>query len=315
MIRRLGRPFTAVVVALTLTACGASAENPQDTDTIQAVATFSIVYDIVNQVGGNAVSTHSIVPLGTDPHEYTPLPQDIQKTTDADIVFWNGLNMEMGDGWFESLVDVAGKNLDTPQVVEVSTGVTPQYLNSRNGRESEINPHAFLDPKVGMVYTENIRDALISVDPGRAHVYETNADNYLDTLDGIDQMYTELIAQIPPEHRVLVTSEHAYQYMVDSYGMEAGYIWAIDTDEQGSPEQINALVDLVRDRNVPALFVESNVDRRPMETVAAESGVEIFGTLFSDDLGSPGKDGGTYADMLRFNITQIHAGLTAPQDK
>src|SRR5699024_12128361 len=124
---------------------------------------------------------------------FRSLPEDIQQATDADLLLWNGLNMETGDGWFESLTEVAGKEIDSPQVVEVSTGVEPQYLTSSDGQESEINPHAFLSPLVGMVYTENIRDALIEVDPDHEETYTANADTYLDTLDEIDQTYTELV--------------------------------------------------------------------------------------------------------------------------
>ena len=314
MVSPYSRTLALTTALLTLTACGTQGQEDQDPDKLHVVATFSVVHDIAAQVGGEAVDLHSIVPLGTDPHEYTPLPEDIQQATDADLLLWNGLNMETGDGWFESLTEVAGKEIDSPQVVEVSTGVEPQYLTSSDGQESEINPHAFLSPLVGMVYTENIRDALIEVDPDHEETYTSNADTYLDTLDEIDQTYTELVEQIPPENRTLVTSEHAYQYMVDSYGLEAGYIWAIDTDEQGTPGQINDLVELVQEREVPALFVESNVDRRPMETVSTETGVDIVDTLFSDELGDPSGDGATYADMLTNNITRIHAGLSSPSD-
>lgn len=310
MVLRYSKPLAVAVTVLLISACGSDPQDTQDPDALQVVATFSIVHDIAGQIGGDAVDLHSIVPLGTDPHEYTPLPEDIQQATDADLLLWNGLNMETGDGWFESLVEAAGKEIDSSQVAEASIGVEPKYLSSSDGEESEVNPHAFLDPKLGMLYAENIRDALIEADPDRQEVYTDNTDAYLETLGEVDQLYTERIEQIPPEQRTLVTSEHAYQYMVDRYGLEAGYIWAIDTDEQGSPGQINDLVGLVRDRQAPALFVESNVDRRPMETVAAETGVDIFGTLFSDELGSPDGDGATYTDMLTHNIEQIHAGLS-----
>src|SRR5699024_8959452 len=117
--------------------------------------------------------------------------------------------------------------------------------------------------------------------------------------------------EIPNDHRLLVASENAYQYMAERYGLTPGYIWAIDTDEQGSPQQIADLVDLITERDVPAVFVESNVDTRPMETVATEADVEIAGTIFSDELGEPGEEGGTYISMLEHNLETIHAGLTA----
>ena len=290
----------AMVVAA---ACGAE-EGPGVDGAVQVVATFSIVADIAEAIGGDAIEVHSMVPIGTDPHEYTPLPRDIAKTTDANLVVWNGLNMEMGDGWFESLLDISGKDIDSEGVVEASVGVDPKYLTASGGTQSQVNPHAFLDPQVGMVFAENIRDGLIAVDPDRSEIYTQNTEAYLAELTEIDQQYVELVGEIPEENRVLVTSENAYQYMADRYGLDTGYIWAIDTEEQGSPEQINSLVKLVKDRQVPSLFVESNVDTRPMETVSRETGSPIFGTIYSDELGA-----GSYLAMLRHNITSIHDGL------
>lgn len=306
----------SILIALTLglAACGDSSDgqNPSAADgqeRLEVVATFSIIGDIVSQVGGEKVDVHSIVPLGVDPHEYSPLPLDLKKSTDSDIIFWNGLNMEIGGAWFESLVDVAGKEMDSDQVVEVTTKVERKYLHSATGEERAVNPHAFLDPNVGMLYAESVRDALIQIDPENSQVYEDNATAYLSELVEIDELYRTKIAEIPPAQRVLVTSEHAYQYMTERYGLTSGYIWEIDTDEQGTPEQIASLVKLIKDSQVPVVFVESNVDARPMETIAKEAGVPVFGKLFSDELGHPGKDGGTYLEMLKFNIAQIHAGL------
>lgn len=312
--RRTLAPLGAAVAAtLALSACGGgdSATDTAADGTLQVVATFSVIHDIAEAVGGENVDVHSIVPLGVDPHQYDPLGEDIQATTDADVLFWNGLNMEVGEGWFERLVDISGKDLDGQEVVEVSEGVTPKYLTGEDGEESEINPHAFLDPQVGMIYTENIRDGLIAADPDNAETYEANAADYLAELASIDAEYTERINDIPEDDRVLVTSEHAFQYMVDRYGLGAGYLWAIDTEEQGTTDQINSLIEFVNEREVPALFVENNVDRRPMETVSEETGVQIAGVVYSDDLAEPGEDGDTYLDALRTNINHIHNGLTS----
>src|SRR5690625_4830543 len=303
-------PLSAVV-ALAVSACGTSAVGGEAEieDGVAIVATFSVVADISANIAGPDAFVHSIVPLGVDPHEYTPLAADIEKTTTADIVFFNGLNMEVGDGWFNSLIETAGKELDSEQVVEVSAGVEPMYLTHADGSEHEINPHAFLDPNVGMTYAENIRDGLIAIDPDNAAAYEERAEKYLAQLQEIDADYQEQLGEIPAAQRVLVTSENAYQYLAERYGLTTGYIWAIDTEEQGSPDQITRLVGLIKEREVPVVFVESNVDTRPMETVAAEAGVPIAGTIFSDELGQPGATGGTYLGMLEHNLIEIHAGL------
>lgn len=306
-----------LMAAFTLGACGSKdsagppAKDPADgsKDKLHAVVTFSILHDIVNEVGGDRVSVHSMVPIGTAPHEYEPLPEDVKKTADADVIFYNGLNLEGGkEGWFFRLLDTTGA--DGSKVFELMEGVEPLYLSDNKGQEGEINPHAFLDPTVGIQMVENARDAFVKADPAHKDEYEGNAEKLLDQLRGIDQEYKDKIADIPEENRILVTSERAYQYLANSYGLEEGYIWAIDTEENGSPAQIKSLVNLIREREVPALFVESNVDRRPMETVSKETGVPIVHELYSDELGKPGSEGGTYLDFLRYNIENIHDGLS-----
>lgn len=302
---------------LALAGCSGQAEGEPDNNTgkLPVVATFSVLGDMVQAIGGDLVSVHSIVPLGVDPHEYAPLPLDLQKTADASLILWNGLNMELGGGWFEDLLEVSGNSLDAANVVEAARRVTPLYLTddspgATEGAETAVNPHAFLDPNVGILYAQEIADGLSKADPEHAEQYQQNVDHYVAQLQELDQLYRDRINQIPQSHRVLVTSENAYQYLAQQYGLTPGYVWAIDTDEQGTPEQIKSLVSLIRKSQVPALFVESNKDPRPMEAISKETGVPIYGTLFSDELGKPGKDGGTYLKMLRFNIDQISAGLT-----
>ncbi len=307
----------SIVAVVLLAACG----NDNDKETtdkadangdekLQLVATFSIIHDILNEVGGDLVDVHSMVPIGTDPHEYEPLPEDIKKATDAKALFFNGLNLEGGeDGWFAKLVQTVNKEDD--QVFEVMEGVQPMYLAEEGSNEEEINPHAFLDPVVGIQMTENVIDALVKIDPENEKAYKENGEVLLDKLRDIDAMYKEKIAEIPEENRILVASEHAFQYMTERYGLEHGYIWAIDTEENGTPEQIKSLVEYVKEKDVPVLFVESNVDKRPMETVSKETGVEIFSELYSDELGKAGEEGETYTGFLQSNIEHIHAGLTS----
>ncbi|MET3576596.1 metal ABC transporter substrate-binding protein [Bhargavaea ullalensis] len=305
-----------LVAAFTLGACGSkdgkdtSGKTAEDAgkDKLHVVATFSILYDIANEVGGDRVSVHSMVPIGTAPHEYEPLPEDVKKTSDADVIFYNGLNLEGGEeGWFSRLLDTTGT--DESKVFELMEGVEPLYLSDKEGHEGEVNPHAFLDPTVGIQMVENARDAFVKVDPDHKDEYEKNAENMLNKLREIDQEYKDKIAEIPETKRILVTSERAYQYLAKTYGLEEGYIWAIDTEENGSPAQIKSLVDFVREHDVPALFVESNVDRRPMETVSNETGVPIAHELYSDELGKPGSEGETYTNFLKYNIENIHDGL------
>lgn len=277
-------------------------------DKLPVVATFSVVYDIVKTVGGDRVDMHSMVPLGQDPHEYTPLPLDVRKATDAAVIFWNGLDMELGDGWFEGLLTVAGKSLGGDDVFALAEGVTPLYLNEDGHKE--INPHAFLSVPVAIQYVRNARDALMQIDPDYADVYEHNAAVYLAQLEELHADYVEKMGRIAEGRRVLVTSERAFQYVAAEYGLREGYVWAIDTDEQGTPQQILSLIRFVRENSVPAMFLESNVDARALETVSRETGVPIAGKVYSDELGRPGEAGGTLLGMLRWNLDTIYAGLT-----
>lgn len=306
---------TTLMAALLLGACGnedSAGKKAQGNDKdqpLQVVGTFSILSDIVSEVGGDQVDVHNIVPIGNDPHEYDPLPEDTKKTTDADAFFYNGLNLEGGkSGWVFKLIDAVGKKDD--QVFKLMDGVEPKYLGEEKGNEGQVNPHAFLDPNVGMKMAKNTRDALIKVDPDHKDAYEDNAKAYLKKLKDIDKEYKEKISDIPKKDRVLMTSERAYQYMTERYGLDAGFIWEIDTEETGTPDQIKSAVKFVNNHDAPALFVESNVDSRPMETVSKETGVKIAGRLFySDELGKPGQEGDTYLKFLQSNIETIHDGL------
>lgn len=312
--------IVAILASLLLVACGtdndngsqnengSAKENGSNDEKIQVVATFSIIHDIINELGGDLVDVHSMVPIGTDPHEYDPLPEDVKKANDADVLFYNGLNLEGGeDGWFFKLLEDA--NASEEHVFELMEGVEPLYLSSEDGSEEEVNPHAFLDPNVVIQMTENARDALIEIDEANKETYEENAEELLAKLHKLDEEYETKINEIPEDRRILVTSERAYQYMAKQYGLKEGFIWEIDTDENGTPEQITSLVKFVNENKVPVLFVETNVDKRPMETVSNETGVEIAAELFSDELGEPGEDGGTVIEFLQHNIDTIYEHL------
>lgn len=304
------RNATAALLALCLSLslawpAGAGAQAGNE-DKLQVVATFSIIYDIVRVVGGDRVEVHSMVPIGQDPHEYTPTPADVVRATEADVLFWNGLNMELGDGWFENLLAVAGKALDDGTVYALADGIEPLYLTENR---MEMNPHAYLDVVHAMQYVRNVRDALSAVDPEHADVYERNAAAYLAELEALHERYVELLGSIPEQRRVLVTSERAFQYVAARYGLREGYVWAIDTDEHGTPRQILDLVRFVRTNDVPVMFLESNVDPRALETVSRETGVPIYAKIYSDELGVPGEGSGTFLGMLEWNLYTIYNGL------
>lgn len=293
------------ITALVLAGCGSN-DDPSDNGTVQAVSTFSVLTDIVEQVGGEHVEVYNLVPVGQDPHEYDSTPDDSKALADADVFFSNGLNLEGGDnGWAARLADTV--EMGDEQRVETTDGVEPMYLTE--GASDTVNPHAFLDPNVGMIMAENVAEGLSEVDPEHAEQFQQNLDDYLDELSELDAHYQQQIGDLDEDRRVLVTSERAFQYMADRYDLEEGYIWAVDTDEIGTPDQIISTIDFVDEHQPPALFVESNVTPAPMETVAEDTGVEIYATVFSDELAAEGEPGDTYLGFLEENLTKISEGL------
>ncbi|MCZ8535693.1 metal ABC transporter substrate-binding protein [Paenisporosarcina quisquiliarum] len=298
-----------MVLLLLITGCGKENNATKDTDKIQVIATYSIIYDIVKNVGGEQIEIHTLAPVGSNPHEYDPLPKDVQLTTDADAVFYNGLNLEGGNSWFEKLLLTAGKVEKDAPVFRLSEGVEPKHLTTK-GKESEEDPHAWLDIRNGIKYAENAKNALIKVDPDHADVYEKNAEAYIAELTKLHEEAVARYNEIPKEKRLLITSEGAFKYFSDAYGFEAAYIWEINSENQGSPDQVSKVVDFIRSKEDPVLFVETSIDPRSMETVSAETGVPIYGKVFTDSIGKPGEDGDTYIKMMEWNIDTIFNGLT-----
>lgn len=306
--------ITSLFAIVILAGCSESKETVSEAgeehkdDKLQVVTTYSILYDIVKSIGGNQIEIHSLAPVGSNPHEFDPLPLDIQKTTDADVVFYNGLNLEAGNSWFEKLIQTAGKSGEDGPVYRLSEGVEPKYLTSE-GHGGEEDPHAWLDIRNGIKYAENARDALIEVDPANADTYEKNAKEYIEKLQKLHQEALESFNKIPKEKRFLVTSEGAFKYFSDAYEFEAGYIWEINAENQGTPQQVKQIVDLINEKEIPVLFVETSIDPRSMEMVSTETGVPIGGKLFTDSIGKPGEDGDSYINMMEWNIDVIFENL------
>lgn len=298
----------AITACLAMSGCAYGKDATHDSGRIQAVTSFSILTDMVAEIGGRHVDVHNLVPTGTDPHEYVPKPDDIKRAADADVVMYNGLNLEGGSsGWFAKLMDSVDQDRD--RIFVATAGIEPMTLTDHNQRDEYVNPHAFIDPNVGVTMAENIRDALIATDPDHETEYRDNARGYIAKLESLAKEYGRKIDDIPEDRRIIVTSERAYQYLADRYDLQEGYIWAIDTEENGTPEQIKSLITFISDTEVPGLFVESNVDPRPMESVSKETGVPIAGTLYSDEIGTAGSDADTYLAYLQHNIDVIHAVL------
>ena len=302
--------LVSVLGIFTLAACGKGEEAKKEdkNEKLQVVATNSILADMTEQVGKDKVDIHSIVPRGTDPHEFEPLPEDIAKATDADVIFYNGLNLETGgDGWFMKLMKTSKKEENKDYFV-TSKDVKPMYLTSK-GQESEQDPHAWLSLENGIKYVENIKDVLVEKDEKNKDFYEKNAESYISELEKLHKDNVERYKEIPKDKNLLVTSEGAFKYFSDAYGIQAAYIWEINTESQGTPEQMSQIIDKIKKSNVSSLFVEQSVDPRSMESVSRETKLPIYDTIFTDSLAKEGEKGDTYLTMMTWNLDKIHDGL------
>lgn len=308
--------LVAALVVLGIAGCATGKENSSQTTSataeskkLQVVTTNSIIYDMTKNIAGDLVDLHSIVPIGQDPHEYEPLPEDVQKVQKADLIFYNGINLENGeDAWFAKMVKNAKKEANKDYFA-VSDGVQVIYLEGQNEAGKE-DPHAWLNIENGIIYAKNIAKQLIAKDPKNKEAYEKNLAAYVEKLEALDKDAKARIAKIPEEKRLIVTSEGCFKYFSKAYDIPSAYIWEINTEEEGTPEQITKLVRQLRESKVPSLFVESSVDDRPMKTVSQETGKPIHSTIFTDSIAEEGKDGDSYYSMMKWNLDKIIEGLS-----
>ncbi|WP_340012636.1 zinc ABC transporter substrate-binding protein [Paenibacillus sp. FSL H7-0690] len=289
-----------------LTACSKVSEGDADHDKLQIVATYSIIADMTENIVGEKAEVYSMVPIGTDPHMYDPLPKDTSKVSSADLVFYNGLNLETGKGWFQDLLDVTNKK---DVAFAVSDEVSPMYLTEK-GKETQVDPHAWLDIQNSIKYVDIITKRVIEKDPDNKEFYLNNQSEFVKKLNELDQYAKEAVEKIPQEKRILVTSEGAFKYFSKAYGFESAFIWEINTDSQGTPEQMKNIIKIIDENQVPALFLETSVNPKTMETIANETGVPIHSKIFTDSLAKKGEEGDTYIKMIKWNIDKVIEGLS-----
>ncbi|WP_037085634.1 metal ABC transporter substrate-binding protein [Neorhizobium vignae] len=291
----VGTAFAAV-----LTAMPASAQ-----DKFKAVTTFTVIADIAKNVAGDAAVVESITKPGAEIHNYQPTPGDIQRAQGAKLVFWNGLNLEL---WFEKFF----QNLkDVPGVV-VSTGVEPMGI-AEGPYVGKPNPHAWMSPTAALIYVDNIRDAFVKYDPKSAATYKANAESYKQKIKAaIDPIKAEL-AKVPEDKRWLVTSEGAFSYLARDFGLKEFYLWPINADQQGTPQQVRKVIDAVRKNRIGVVFSESTISSKPAEQVARETGAKYGGVLYVDSLSEADGPVPTYLDLLKVTSDTIAKGLVVSQ--
>ncbi len=301
-----------VLLLLAFVGLAACSSQKRSTDSssskLNVVETNSIIADITKNIAGDKINLHSIVPVGQDPHEYEPLPEDVKKTSKADLIFYNGINLETGgNAWFTKLVENAKKK-ENKDYYAVSEGVDVIYLEGQSEKGKE-DPHAWLNLENGIIYAKNIAKRLIEKDPDNKATYEKNLKAYVEKLTALDKEAKEKFNNIPEEKKMIVTSEGCFKYFSKAYNVPSAYIWEINTEEEGTPDQIKSLVEKLRKTKVPSLFVESSVDDRPMKTVSKDTNIPIHAKIFTDSIAEKGEEGDSYYSMMKYNLDKISEGL------
>ena len=303
MQRRL---FTALLLSTAATvALPALAQEPAAgaaPHRLKVITTFTIIADMAANVAGEAADVVSITKPGSEIHNYQPTPGDLIAAQDADLILWNGLNLEQ---WFEQFLANLG---DVPSVV-VTDGIAPMGIGE-GPYAGKPNPHAWMSPSDALIYVDNIRVALGAADPANAATYDANAAAYGAAITATVEPIRAAIAAIPQERRWLATSEGAFSYLARDFGLSELFLWPINADQQGTPQQVRQMIDAVREHAIPAIFSESTISPKPAQQVARETGAAYGGVLYVDSLSDPEGPVPTYLDLLSVTASTIAKGLS-----
>lgn len=287
-------PFAAVLAALS---CA-----PALADEFKVVTTFTVIADMARNVAGDHASVVSVTKPGAEIHGYEPTPRDLVAAQDADLILWNGMNLER---WFEQFLGNLG---DIPSAT-LSDGVEPMPIRG-GAYEGKPNPHAWMSPVSAQIYVDNIAAALAAADPENAAAYAANAATYKAQIAAALDPLVAAIATVPEDKRWLVTCEGAFSYLARDLGLREAYLWPINADATGTPQQVRGVIDAVRANAIPVVFCESTVNTDPAEQVARETGAAYGGVLYVDSLSEADGPVPTYLDLLRVTTETIAKGLT-----
>ena len=305
-MKKIQKLLVTLLLLPFLAACS-TGEIRSDNGKLNVVVTNSILADMTKNIAGDQINLHSIVPIGQDPHEYEPLPEDIAKVSDADLIFYNGINLE--NAWFSKMVKNAQK-VENQDYFAASDEVEVIYLEGQSAKGKE-DPHAWLSLENGIIYAQNIAKQLMVKDPKNKDVYQQNLDTYTQELAALDAKAKSSFAAIPADKKLIVTSEGCFKYFSKAYDIPSAYIWEINTEEEGTPQQTRDLVQKLKAGPTPAaLFVESSVDDRPMKTISRETGIKIYTKIFTDSIAKKGEAGDSYLAMMKWNLEKIAEGLS-----
>ncbi|MBD8108012.1 metal ABC transporter substrate-binding protein [Erwinia persicina] len=267
----------------------------------KVITTFTVIADMAKNVAGDAADVASITKAGAEIHEYQPTPGDIKRARGAQLILANGLNLEL---WFQRFY----QHLPGVPEVVVSDGIVPMGI-SDGPYSGKPNPHAWMSPKNALIYVDNIRDALVKYDPANADTYRKNAAAYKEKINSTVAPVQQALAQIPADKRWLVTSEGAFSYLTRDFGLKELYLWPINADQQGTPQQVRKVIDKVKQEKIPAVFSESTVSDKAARQVARETGSHYGGVLYVDSLSAADGPVPTYLDLLRVTSDTIVNGI------
>lgn len=300
------RRFLGLAAAATLTlglaaSAGSGLAQAAPGKPLRVVTTFTVIQDIAQNVAGTAAIVESITKPGAEIHDYQPTPLDVVKAQSADLVLWNGMNLER---WFEKFFD----NVKNVRSAVVTDGIVPMGIKD-GPYEGKPNPHAWMSTASALIYVENIRKALAEADPANAATYAKNANDYSAQIKAMDGPLRARLDKVPAEKRWLVSSEGAFSYLTRDYGWREAYLWPINADEQGTPQQVRRLIDLVRKNKLPAVFSESTISDRAAKQVARETGAKYGGVLYVDSLSDARGAVPTYLKLLEVTVDTIAKGF------
>lgn len=275
--------------------------NSYAADKFKVVTTFTVIADMAKNVGGEATEVTSITKPGAEIHEYQPTPGDIKRAQGAQLVMTNGLNLEL---WFQRFY----QHLKGVPEVVVSTGVSPIGIGEGpyNGKP---NPHAWMSPNNALIYVDNIRDALVKHDPANASIYQENAAAYKQKIVAALEPVRKQLAAIPENKRWIVTSEGAFSYLARDLGLKELYLWPINADQQGTPQQVRNVIDQMKKNAIPVIFSESTVSDKPARQVARETHAHYGGVLYVDSLSAASGPVPTYLDLLKVTTQTLVNGI------
>ncbi|MGJ8633738.1 MAG: metal ABC transporter substrate-binding protein [Luteolibacter sp.] len=297
---------TVVLIGILFTLHGliscSGEEKPDVSDKKKVVTSFTIIADMAREVAGDAAIVESITKPGAEIHGYDPTPKDIVKAQQADLVLWNGMNLEL---WFEKFFQNVK---DVPSAV-LTDGVEPMGI-SEGPYTGKPNPHAWMSPANAVIYVENIRKALVGIDPDNAETYNANAAAYSKKIKALDEPVRKKLEEIPEEKRWLVSSEGAFSYLCANYDLKQLYLWPINADAQGTPQQVRKVIDAVRKNQIPVVFSESTVSDKPIKQVAQETGTSYGGVLYVDSLTEKDGIAPTFLKLLEANAETIVKGFS-----